>query len=100
MKRSPARLPPAAALCIRLLLAIPGGYALVAATVAVLGAGLAWLGLARSDAVVLSAMLGFVLYLLLLLWAFAERRLSRVTSGVLGGLAFCAALLWLLTSGA
>ncbi len=40
--------------------------------------------MSRSDAVVLAAMLGFLLYLGLLLWAFAERRLSRLAI-VLGG---------------
>jgi len=41
----------------------------------------AWLlshALPRSEAVVLMAMLGFVIYLLVLLWAFAEPRLLRL----------------------
>lgn len=41
--------------------------------------------LSRSESVVLAAMLGFVLYLMVLLWAFAERRLWRVAL-VLGAL--------------
>ncbi|MCP1999794.1 hypothetical protein [Nitrobacter winogradskyi] len=32
----------------------------------------------RSEAVVLASMLGFIIYLVLLLWSFAERRLWRL----------------------
>lgn len=85
-------------MCLRLIAAIPGGYALTAAVVAVLGGLLPLLGLARSEAVVLSAMLGFVLYLLLLLWAFAQRSLARLWGVFAGGLAACGTLLWLLPS--
>lgn len=82
-------------MCLRLIAAIPGGYALTAAAVAVSGGLLPLLGMTRSDAVVLSAMLGFVLYLVLLLWAFAERSLARLW-GVFAGLAACGTLLWLM----
>ena len=63
-------------LVARVVLAVFGGYALSAA--GVLLAARAMPGLARGEAVVLAAMLGFVVYLLLLLWAFAEPRLDRI----------------------
>ncbi len=83
-------------MCLRLIAAIPGGYALTAAAVAALGGLLSLAGMTRSDAVVLSAMLGFVLYLVLLLWAFAERSLARLWGVIAGGLAACGAWLWLM----
>lgn len=82
---------------MRLIAAIPGGYALTAATVAALGGLLPVTGMARSEAVVLSAMSGFVFYLVLLIWAFAERSLARLWVGIMGGLAVCGALLWLMS---
>lgn len=83
-------------MCLRLIAAIPGGYALTAAAVATLGGLLPLFGMAPSDAVALSAMLGFMLYLVLLLWAFAERSLARLWGVLAGGLAACDALLWLM----
>lgn len=69
----------------RVLLAVIGGYFFTTASVMLAARGIADLGLmSRSDAVVLAAMLGFLLYLGLLLWAFAERRLWRLAI-VLGG---------------
>lgn len=63
----------------RVLAAIGGGYALCAAWVALLSLALPRVtGLAKSEAVVLSAMLGFVAYLLVLLWAFSVRSLGRL----------------------
>lgn len=50
-----------------------GGYWLSAQAVALAGAALARLGMARSEAVVLASMLGFVVYLALLLLAFGMR---------------------------
>jgi len=85
---------------LRLIAAIPGGYALSAASVATLAGLLAQSGMARSDAVVLSAMLGFVLYLVLLLWAFAVRSVARLWAVIAGGLAACGLLLWLMPMGA
>lgn len=93
----PARIAthPALGMCLRVIAAISGGYALTAVAVAVSGGLLSLLGMARSDAVVLSAMLGFGLYLALLLWAFTERSLARLWGGF-AGLAPCGALLWLM----
>jgi len=61
----------------RIALAVVGGYVLSAEAAAWGALGLRpWLG--EAEAVVLTAMLAFVLYLALLLWAFAERRLLHL----------------------
>lgn len=73
----------------RITAAVLGGYLLVAG-VSALAAGALARVLPPSEAVVLMGMLGFLIYLALLLWAFAERRLVRVlvVTGVGGPLAF------------
>lgn len=79
---------PSYATPLRVLAAVAGGYFLTAACVALAAAALAAAGaMARSQAVALCAMAGFVFFLLLLLWAFAERRLWRVCALTLGGAA-------------
>jgi len=80
-------------LVLRLLGAVFGGYALTALTVAVAGAVLARLGMARSDAVVLAAMLGFIVYLVLLLWAFSVKSETRLWLVLAAGAAAMAVLL-------
>ena len=80
-------------LVLRLLGAVFGGYALTALTVAAAAAVLARLGMARSDAVVLAAMLGFVLYLVLLLWAFSVQSTARLWLAIMGSAAGMAVLL-------
>jgi hypothetical protein len=71
---------------VRVLCAVLGGYAFSAALVALLAVALPLaFGLARSEAVVLASMLGFVCYLLVLLWAFAERQVWRVWTMPVGG---------------
>lgn len=78
---------------LRLLGAVFGGYALTALTVATAGAVMARLGMARSEAVVLAAMLGFAVYLTLLLWAFSVRNITRLWMAMAAGAATMAALL-------
>lgn len=71
------------------VLAVAGaGYACTTAIVA-LGALLLSqaFGMARSEAVVLAAMSDIVLYLVILIWGFAEQRLARVWVLLLGGAA-------------
>lgn len=80
---------------LRVLGAVFGGYALTALTVASAGAAMARLGMARSEAVVLAAMLGFVAYLALLLWAFSIRSVARLWGMLAGGATVMAGLLWL-----
>jgi hypothetical protein len=67
----------------RVVTAIFGGYVAASGLVALLAVGLPRLtALPRSEAVVLASMLGFVIYLALLLWAFAERKLPRLVLGL------------------
>jgi hypothetical protein len=70
--------PTPTAIVIRVVLAVIGGYAASAGFVAILSVILPLAGVARSEAVILSSMLGFVLYVVFLLWGFAERRLWRL----------------------
>lgn len=67
----------------RLVLTIGGGYATTSAVVAGLSIALLRAGLHSSEAVVLASMLGFVMYLLLLLWGFSERKPARFVLGLL-----------------
>jgi len=70
----------------RLLGAVGAGYACTAALVALAAPTLSLaFGMARSEAVVLAALSGFLLYLVVLIWGFAERRLWRVWTVLLGG---------------
>lgn len=80
--------PPAwagAVVLLRVTAALLGGYAFSAALVALLAAALALAGMARSEAVALAAMLGCVLYLLVLLWAFSVHSLARLWGTLAGG---------------
>ena len=74
---------PAMRVTQHVLLAVGGGYFLAAGASALLARLLAQL-MAPSEAVVLVSMLAFILYLVIALWAFAERRLWRLWL-VLGG---------------
>lgn len=76
--------------------ALLGGYALVALWLALLAAMLVRLGMARSEAVVSAAMLGFVFYLLLLLWAFSVPSLARLWAVLAGAGALAYGLLVLI----
>lgn len=80
----------------RLFAAVPLGYFLVTKLVAVAGALIALAGMARSEAVALAAMSGFIVYLLWLIWAFAVHSLVRLYAVTIGGLLFCVLLLRLL----
>lgn len=64
---------------VRLVAAIGGGYAVAAGLAALAAVALSTGGvMARSEAVVLASMLAFLVYLALLIWAFADRRLARL----------------------
>ena len=75
------RMPRAAVTALRVLGAVGGGYALTALSVAVGAVALSRAGMVRSEAVALAAMLGFVLYLMLLLWGFSVRKVGRLWLG-------------------
>ena len=81
---------------LRVLGAVVGGYALTALAVAALGAVMAQLAMARAEAVTLAAMLGFVIYLALLLWGFSVKSVTRLWLILMGGAAALASLLWLM----
>ncbi|MFA5493480.1 MAG: hypothetical protein WC247_01790 [Porticoccaceae bacterium] len=65
-------------MALRIAVAVAGGYCLAAAIVSLGAYALKLSGMARSEAVVLSAMSGFVVYLLILLWGFCETSLRRL----------------------
>lgn len=67
---------------MRIVLALLGGYGASTSIVAALSAGLPFTGLPRSEGVVLASMLGFIIYLVLLIWGFSERRLWRLGAGL------------------
>lgn len=72
------------ALWARALVAIVFAYAFAWGVCALGAALLAWAGVARSEAVMVFAVAGFLVYLAAALWAVATRRLLR-TAVVLGG---------------
>lgn len=82
---------------LRVLVAVPGAFGFTTAFVALSSVVFALgFGMARGEAVLLSAMLGFLFYLASLLWAFAAPRLMPVWIVFLGGGAAAYALVsWL-----
>jgi hypothetical protein len=82
-------------LSLRLILPIGGGYAFTAAAVATATTAISHAGLVRSEAVVLASMLGFPFYLGVLIWAFSERRLSRLIVVLVVAPLLLAFALWL-----
>lgn len=76
--------------------AVLGGYAFTAALVALLTIALAHAGLPRSEAVVSASMLGFLVYLVVLLWAFSVRGLVRLWAVLAGATALTCGLLALI----
>ena len=76
--------------------ALLGGYAFSAALVALLTVALARAGLPRSEAVVSASLLGFGVYLLVLLWAFSVPSLLRLWAWLACATALTGGLLALL----
>lgn len=80
---------------LRVLGTVAGGYGVTALAVAAAGALLARLGMARAEAVVLAAMLGFLVYLVILLWGFSVARVGGLWAGLaVAAAAFASLLLW------
>jgi hypothetical protein len=73
-----AKVPTAVSVVLRVTGAVLGSYGVSAALVALLAVGLTTLGMARSEAVVTASLVGFVLYLVVVLWAFSVRSLARL----------------------
>ena len=80
----------------RVLAAVVGGYALTSAVTVLLA--LLW-PLPKAEAVLASSMLSFALYVGMLVWIFAARRLWVVWLGLILATAVCAGLSWLLLPG-
>lgn len=88
------------AVAARIVAALLGNYALCAAAVALGALALPWaFGMARSEAVLLASLLGFVLFLAALIWVFTDRSLARVWLVLSAGTALCWALAQLLAPG-
>ena len=64
----------------RIALAIVGGYVGASAIIAALAMiAVTMVGMERSEAATLGSMLGFVIYLGVMIWSFAEPALIRIT---------------------
>ncbi|WP_183030111.1 iron transporter [Altericroceibacterium spongiae] len=69
----------------RVLAAIFGAYAVTAGMTALIAVLLVRItGVSRPDALMAGSMIGYLLFALLMLWCFAERRLARVWLVLLG----------------
>jgi len=80
----------------RVAIALVGGYFLSAGLAALLALPLSAL-MPCSESVVLMAMLAFIIYLVVLLWAFAERRLAKLWLVLGGGTLAVQGLVWWLS---
>ena len=86
-----------AAIALRAVAAVVGGYALTAAATSLLGVLLAALAVAsRADSAIIATMLSFPIYACAVLWAFAARS-ARLACGALLTLTGMLALLLMLT---
>jgi len=82
----------------RTALAIVGGYLGTSAIIAALAMiAVAMVGMERSEAATLGSMLGFVIYLGVMIWSFAEPALIRVTLWLGAVTALSLALIFLLS---
>lgn len=80
----------------RLTASILLGYAFTAGSVALLSGVLTMLGISRVEATTLAAMLGFPLYLLLLLWSFSQPDLKHLWLSLTATTSIIWSLLWLM----
>ena len=64
---------------LRTLVIFVGGYMLVQSWTVLAGLGLHRLGMAISDAMLVSAMMSFLAYIAVVMWAFAHSSLNRST---------------------
>ena len=79
-----------------MLAAVFGGYVFAASAVAALASALCAGGMARSEATVTSALLGFPVYLVVVLWAFSAPSLLRLGILLASGTAIAGGLAWLM----
>lgn len=77
----------------RVLAAVIGTYAVTAGATALIAVLMVFAtGASRSDALIGASMIGYLLFAVLMLWCFAERRLARVWL-ILAGVAIATHLL-------
>ncbi|MFC3440410.1 hypothetical protein ACFOKF_04210 [Sphingobium rhizovicinum] len=89
-RRAPVR---AIAMTARCLTALVGGYAAASALASLLAR---ILPVSRAEATAWGMILSFLIYALLALWAFHERRLHRVAAVIWGSAILSVGLLWLM----
>lgn len=65
---------------IRLLVGAVGGYLFVSGLMAILGAGLPLLGIARSESVLIGILIGFVTLIVVITWVVATKRFLLLSS--------------------
>lgn len=80
----------------RVLAAFVGGYVLSSLLLLLLSLTLP---LPQAEAIAASTMLGFILYALIIIWAFSIKRLRTVWLGLLISSLVCAPLVWWLMPG-
>ena len=81
---------------LRVIGSVGGGYAFTATLVALLSAALSRAEISRSEAVTAAALMGFVLYLVVLLWGFSVRSVTRLWALLASGTALASALAFLM----
>lgn len=86
-------------LVVRIVGAVAGGYALTSIVTVLLALVLVLFGLSRSEATVLAMMLGFLVYLLVLLWAFSVQSLATLWLALLTSSGSAVLTLWALRVG-
>lgn len=77
---------------------VGGGYALTSALVACLASALSLAQVPRSEAVAAAALMGYLLYLAVLLWGFSVRSVARLWVTLAAGTALGSALVFLMRS--
>ena len=84
------------AVASRVVAAFVGGYVLSSLLLLLLA--LVW-PLPRAEAIGASTMVSFILYALIIIWAFSVKRLRTVWLGILSSSLLCGALVWWLMPG-
>lgn len=79
----------------RTLLSIVGGYVASSAIIAALAVLAVATGMERSEAATSAAMLGFLVYLAVIIWSFSDPRLLRVALALVAVTAIGTAVVWL-----
>lgn len=81
---------------LRVIGTLGGGYAFTAAWVALLAVALSFAPIARSEAVTAAALMGYLLYLAVLLWGFSVRSVTRLWALLASGTILASALAFFL----